>query len=138
MNEYKYQDIMIGLEESFSVRVTEEMMQNFRNTTLDNNPLHISDQFANEGGYQARVVYGMLTASFLSTLAGMYLPGKYSLIQSVQVDFVKPVFVNDVLSVSGKVVEKNDLFKVFTMKITIRNQNEQKVCRGKMQIGVSE
>ena len=37
---------------------------------------------------------------------------------------------------TGKVSEKNDLFHVLTVKVTIFNQNEEKVLRGTMQIGV--
>ena len=79
----------------------------------------------------------MQTASFLSTLAGVYLPGENSLIQSVDIQFSKPVFVGDKLTVSGTVKEKDDNFKYFVLKVEIRNQSRIKVLRGKMQIGFS-
>ena len=78
----------------------------------------------------------MLTASFMSTLAGVYLPGRYSLIQSVETKFAEPVFVGDVLEVKGEVMEKNDTYRLIFLKVTIRNENGKKVCRGKMQIQV--
>ena len=78
----------------------------------------------------------MLTASFLSTLAGIYLPGKYSLIHGMEIEFPKPVYVGDQLTITGTVSNKDDRFRYFLMKIMIRNQNNQKVCRGKMRIGV--
>ena len=77
-----------------------------------------------------------LTSSFLSTLAGVYLPGKYSLIRSVNVKFPKPVMIGDELTVTGEVTEMNDEFRFFTLKISIRDQHGDKVCRGKMEIGV--
>ena len=49
----------------------------------------------------------MLTASFLSTLAGIYLPGEKSLIHSVETKMIKPVFIGDELIVTGKVSEKS-------------------------------
>lgn len=78
----------------------------------------------------------MLTASFLSTLAGVYLPGENSLIHSVETKFVKPVFVGDTLLVSGEVAEKNEHFPVIKLKVVITNQKKEKVLRGSMQIGV--
>lgn len=101
MNDYRYEELAIGMTESFTVEVTEEMMKGFLSITNDVNPLHNSIEFAKKNGYENKVVYGMLTASFLSTLAGVYLPGKYSLIQNIAINLRKPVFVGDVLFVRG-------------------------------------
>lgn len=76
MNEYTYEQIEIGTKESFEVSVTEEMLESFKKITGDINPLHNDAEYARSMKYEDRVVYGMLTASFLSTLAGVYLPGK--------------------------------------------------------------
>lgn len=138
MNEYLYKDIYIGMEESFSVVITEKMMERFYNITQDNNPLHNDEKYAKEKGYDSRVGYGLLTASFLSTLAGVYLPGKNSLIHGVDVEFPNPVYIGDELTIWGKVTAKDDRFKYFTLKVIIRNQNNKKVCRGKMRIGVMQ
>lgn len=136
MNAYKYEDIHIGMTETFTVTVTEEMMDSFRDITGDINPLHNDEAYAHEQGFDARVAYGMLTSSFLSTLAGVYLPGRYSLIRSVEVKFPKPVMIGDELTVSGEVTDMNDEYRFFTLKVSIRNQHGDKVCRGKMEIGV--
>ena len=101
MNEYTFDEIAVGDSESFSVTVTTEMMDRFRVDTGDINPLHNDESFALERGYTGRVAYGMLTASFLSTLAGVYMPGKWCLIQHVERDFPKPVYPGDTLTVTG-------------------------------------
>lgn len=82
------------------------------------------------------VLYILYSASFLSTLAGIYLPGQNSLIQSVEIKFAKPVYIGDSLVISVTVKEKNDVFRYITLKVEIRNQSETKVLRGKMQIGL--
>lgn len=138
MNHYTFEEISVGMEEQFEAKVTEEMMEAFYRITGDENPLHRDDAFAKGKGYEKRVVYGLLTASFLSTLAGVYLPGERSLIHKVETEFCRPVFPGDCLSVSGKVQEKNDTFRIILLKVTIRNQEGQKVCRGRMQIGFLE
>ena len=67
----------------------------------------------------------------------MYLPGKYSLIHSVEIKYVKPVFISfSPLKVRGEVMEKDDRFKRITVKVNIFDKNEVKVCRGIMQIGI--
>ncbi len=136
MNEYTFDELAVGQEASFEVRVTQEMMDSFRAVTGDVNPLHNDEEHAREKGFPGRVVYGMLTASFLSTLAGVYLPGRHCLIHSVSVEFPQPVFVGDLLTVSGVVTEKDERFRFITVKATIRRDGK-KVCRGTMKLGVS-
>jgi 3-hydroxybutyryl-CoA dehydratase len=78
----------------------------------------------------------MLTASFLSTLAGVHLPGMESLIHNVNVNFHNPVFIGDVLTVAGEVREKDERFKMIKIKIKISNQKSIRVVSGSMQIGL--
>ena len=108
MNHYSINDLSIGHKEVFTVEVTTEMFNKFREITGDINPLHNDEDFARNLGHKGRVAFGMLTASFLSTLAGVYLPGERSLIHSVEIKFTKPVYIGDVLSISGEVTEIND------------------------------
>ncbi len=136
MNQYRFEDIYVGLKEEFQVTVTEDMLKQFCMMTGDVNPLHTDAAVAKEKGYESNVAYGMLTASFLSTLAGVYLPGERSLIHSVESKFTKPVYAGDILTISGQVTECNEMFSVFTMKTVIVNQKGEKVLRGKMQVGV--
>lgn len=138
MNYYHYEDLYIGQEEQFSVVISEEMLKHFEEISGDNNLLHKDGAFAKDHGYQDRVVYGMLTSSFLSTLGGVYLPGAFCLIQSVEVKFLLPVFIGDRLSVSGTVVELNDSVRQIVLSVVIINQDNNKVLKGKMKMGILE
>lgn len=126
----------MGTKESFQVTVTGEMLEQFGLITGDFNPLHTDESFAKQKGYEGKVVYGMLTASFLSALAGMYLPGERSLIHRVEVEFPKPVYVGDILNVTGRITDMNETFRIFEMKVIVTNQQQDKVLRGKMRIQV--
>ena len=138
MNEYRITDLSAGQQESFTVTVTEDMMAKFQAITGDTNPLHVSDDFAKEKGFPQRVAYGMLTASLISTLGGVYLPGKYCLIQGVEVRFAKPVFIGYVLEVTGEAVKVDRDLRYLEIKVTIRNQRNEKVLRGLLKAGVMD
>jgi acyl dehydratase len=142
VNSYSFDEISIGQEESFMARISSDEMKAFQNITGDENPLHSNDDYARNKGYKGRVAYGMLTASFLSTVAGMYLPGEHSLIQEITVKFVAPVeFVSDEdvkLSINAKVVGKHDLFKRLELKVRIVDESDTLVLRANMKVGVSE
>ena len=137
MNEYKYEEIYKGQIEEFTFDITEEKMKQFYSISGDSNPLHTDENYAKSKGYNEVVVYGLLTTSALSTLAGVYLPGKYSLIHSVEINYAKPVFISSSpLKIKGEVVDKDDRFSRITVKVNIFDKNGEKVCRGLMQIGV--
>lgn len=136
MNRYGFEDLSIGMKESFSREVTADMVENFCRMTGDVNPLHTDEEFAKGKGFKDRVVYGLLTTSFLSTLAGVYLPGERSLIREVDVKMKKPVFIGDVLTVTGEVESIREGLGFFVMKVSIVNQNGDKVMRGTMQMGI--
>ena len=135
MNNYKFEDLKIGQEESFSVTVTEEMMRLFLEISGDTNPLHNDEEFALSQGYQNKVVYGLLTTSFISRLVGVLLPGKYCLLQGVDVKYSKPVYVGDILIIKGVVDELHESVKRAVIKVVIINQNEKKVVKGKVEVG---
>lgn len=138
MNEYVFSEIEIGMKESFQKTITLEMEEAFRQITGDENPLHKDDEFAKEisgGKFQGHAVFGMLTASLYSTLAGMYLPGKYSLIHSFdEISFLKPVFVGDILMVSAQVTDKEDSLGLIRLKASIKNQDNKLVSRAKIKV----
>ncbi len=137
MHEYDFEEIVIGMKESYHATITSEMMDIFESISGDTNPLHNDDGYAQKKGYRCRVVYGMLTASLISTLAGVYLPGKNSVIMNEELFFKKPVYIGDKLLVSGEVISRNEVFRIITIKIIITNQNLETVVMGKMDVSVT-
>ena len=141
MNEFIFSEITEGMKETFTREITLEMEDGFREISGDENPLHKDDDFACETGkgkYTGHVTFGMLAASLYSTLAGMYLPGKYSLIHSFEeLSFLKPVFAGDLLSVTGEIFKKEEAFGLIRIKAVIRNQSGSIVSRAKMKVLVT-
>ena len=136
MNSYKFVDINVGLEESFSVRVNSEKLDKFLKISGDINPLHTDAEYSRSKGFSDRVVYGMLTSSFFSTLVGVYLPGKYCILQGVDIQFSKPVYIDDVLTITGKVSYINEAYKQLEIKAVIINQDNIKVSKSTIRVGV--
>lgn len=137
MNEYTFDQISVGMTETFTKEITLEMEDAFRLISGDENPLHKDDEYAQmigEDKFKQHVSFGMLTASLYSTMAGMYLPGKYSLIHSLDIKFQKPVFAGDVLNLVGEVVQIQKALKLLVIKVKIINQDEQCVSKADMRV----
>lgn len=136
-NSYTFDQLTEGTSASFTVTVTQEMMDHFYAMTGDCSPIHMDAAYAAGRGYPGRVVYGMLGASLVSTLAGVYLPGEHCLLHEVDAKFVRPVFVGDTLTVCGKVTERSETFREITVKYTITNQEGKKLTRGIYKAGLA-
>lgn len=135
MNEYRFEDIKLGLTESFTVEVNETMLQSFLDITGDNNPLHTDKDYAISRGFRDRVVYGMLTSSFFSTLAGVHLPGRYCLLQEVDASFHAPVYTGDTLVIAGEVIYINDTVRQVEIAASVKNQANKRVAKAKIKVG---
>ena len=138
MNSYKFVDINVGLEQSISVRVNSEKQDKFLKISGDINPLHTDAEYSKSKGFSDRIVYGMLTSSFFSTLVGVYLPGKYSILQGIDIQFYEPVFIDDILTITGKVSYINEAYKQLEIKAVIINQDNKKVSKATIKVGVMD
>ena len=68
LNEYTFEEIEVGMKESFQVNITESMENTFAEITGNYNPLASNEEYAATTNYKKRISPGMLTASFLSRL----------------------------------------------------------------------
>ena len=137
MNEYRFSKIEENMTHSFQKEITKEMEDAFRAISGDENPLHWDDEFAREvgeGKFHQHVTFGLLTSSLYSTMAGVYLPGKYSLIHSLEIKLQKPVFAGDVLTVTGTVARKQEGLNLIELKVKITNQKKQCVSKADMKV----
>ena len=138
MNTYRFKDIKIGLEECFSIKVDSEKLNKFLEISGDENPLHIDAEYSKLKGFIGKVVYGMLTSAFYSTFVGVYLPGKYCILQGIDIQFSKPVYVDDTLTVTGKVSYINEAYKQVEIKAVITNQKNKRVSKATIKVGVMD
>lgn len=135
MNEVRFADLREGLTAGFSVAVTDDRMRAFEKLSGDTNPLHTSEEFARSQGFPGKVVYGLLHASFYSTLVGVHLPGRYALLHGANISFLKPVFVGDVLEVKGTITYLNESHRQIEISAEILNGKNELVSRAKIKAG---
>jgi len=104
------------LKHSFEAEVDQARMDKFLEISEDNNPMHIDTEYAKSKRMISRVVYGMLSSSFYSKLVDVYLPGKFALLHSIEIQFIKPVFIGDKLVIIGEVSSVNNIFNQIEVK----------------------
>ena len=107
LSELNFNEIEIGDSREFKITITNSMIDEFAKLSGDFNPLHVDEKYAQTTKFGKRVVHGMLLASFLSQMVGMYLPGKHALYSSQTLEFHNPCFVGNEISVTSKVIDKS-------------------------------
>lgn len=138
MNKYKFDEIKVGLQEHVIISVDADKVDKFIEISGDTNPLHTNAKYSKSKGFLDKIVHGMLTSSFYSTLVGIYLPGKYCILQGIDVQFLKPVFIGDKLKVFGKVTYINSAYRQLEIKANILNQRNTKVSKAIIKVGVMD
>ena len=128
--EYTLENIRIGEKRKFSEKIDKSKLETFAKLSGDYNPLHMDEKYAQNTSFKKRVCHGMLLASFLSRLVGMYLPGKNALYFSQTLNFQAPSFIDDEITIEGEVIDKSSATKIVTIKTSIHNQNKECIVDG--------
>lgn len=128
--EYTLENIRIGEKRKFSEKIDKSKLETFAKLSGDYNPLHMDEKYAQNTSFKKRVCHGMLLASFLSRLVGMYLPGKNALYFSQTLNFQAPSFIDDEITIEGEVIDKSSATGIVTIKTSIHNQNNECVVDG--------
>jgi 3-oxoacyl-[acyl-carrier protein] reductase len=130
--------IEVGRTEEFLHTITDEEISSFCELTGDNNPLHMDNEFAKKTNFKGRVVHGMLTASFISTMIGTRLPGKGALWYEQHLKFLEPVRVGDTIKIYAKVIHKSETQRIIVLETIIFNSAGGKVIDGEAKVKVLE
>ena len=137
-SEYSFDEIEIGMQKSFKIFISEDMLDDFAKLSGDDNPLHMNEEYASSTSFKKRVCSGMFLASFFSRLVGMYLPGKHALHISQSLNFVNPCFIGETITVEGKVIDKSTATKIIKLETTITNESGKRIIDGKAQVIVRD
>ncbi len=107
---YALEELSIGMTATYRHTVTEADVRAFADLTGDHNPLHLDEEFAAKTRFKGRIVHGMLTASYFSTILAL-LPGPGTIYLSQTLSFRAPVRIGDTvearITVASIIPEKN-------------------------------
>jgi acyl dehydratase len=104
---------------SFDVVLGEAEVDAFASLTQDRSPIHVSREYAVAAGFQSRIVHGMLAASYLSTMVGMFLPGRNAMLMATKMDFVEPITVGARVTVSARVQQVSAATEAATLSVIV-------------------
>lgn len=119
-----FEDLAVGMRETISKTVENEDVVGFAELSGDHNPIHLSEHFARKTRFGQRIVHGLYTASLISAVIGMRLPGPGAVYISQTLNFLGPVMIGDVVDVSVEVAELTPKGRRVRLKCECRVKGE--------------
>ncbi len=129
MPSLKYDEIEVGTRGSVTKQVTGDDIKTFAELSLDDNPVHLDDEFAANTRFGKRIAHGMFSAGLISSVLGAHMPGYGTIYLSQELSFKAPVFMDDTLTAYAEVVEKMDKKRV-RLRTWVENQDGKIVVDG--------
>lgn len=123
MKSYSAAELTVGQSESFSKTVSETDVYLFAGISGDLNPAHVNAVTAGASRFGGRIAHGILGASFISTVIGMYLPGPGSIYLSQDLKFRAPIRIGDTVTATATVLEIDLEKSRVKLETTLTNQD---------------
>ncbi|KGK84269.1 enoyl-CoA hydratase [Clostridium sp. HMP27] len=130
MSGYSINEIYIGMKKSVTKTISESDVYTYAGLIGDINPVHVNAEYAKTTRFGERIVHGMLTASFFSTIVGMLIPGADAIYLGQTCKFLLPVKFGDTITATGEVISMRPEKKIAIMRTTVVNQRGELVIDG--------
>lgn len=136
MSEDRFEAIKVGDEAEILHTITLHDVDTFANLTGDSNPLHMDESYAKMTPFRRRVVHGMLTASFISTIIGTKLPGEGALWYEQRIRYLAPVRIGEKIRIWAKVKQKSVAQRILVLETVVFGEGNRKVIEGEGKVKV--
>ncbi len=77
----------------------------YAEATGDFNPIHVDPDYAKDGPFGRTIAHGLMTLALVAEMLNLWSGGAFDESGEIDIAFVGPVFVGDVVTVSGTVEE---------------------------------
>jgi len=123
-------NLKVGDTAAISRQVTGDDVRAFAELTGDHNPLHLDDAVAAQTRFGRRVAHGMFGASLISAVLGTSLPGPGSIYLSQTLQFLAPVYLDDIITARVTVKKIRAEKAIVTLETICENQHGETIIRG--------
>ncbi len=118
--------------------VGDEHIEAFARLSGDRNPLHFDDDFARRVGFEGHIAHGAVTASLLSAVLGMDLPGPGSVFLEQRVRFLAPVRPGDTIRATLEVTKVREDKPIVILAASVTRQDGVRAADGELVVLVRD
>lgn len=128
-----YDELQEGDSATFSRTLTEDDLVLFAAVSGDVNPVHLDAEFAAGSMFKERIAHGMWSGSLISAALATVLPGPGTIYLEQNLNFRRPVKLDDTLTVTLTVLSKLPKQRVL-MACRVQNQAGEEVVNGEAKV----
>ena len=101
----KNHDFTVGQKCTSHQLIDDKMVHGYAELTCDHNPIHLDDAFAKTTRFGQRIAHGGILFGMISKVLGNEMPGIGTVYLSQTVNFEKPVFIGDTVTLDAAITE---------------------------------
>jgi acyl dehydratase len=116
----------VSIKKSFS----QEEVLAYAKSSHDTNPVHFNVEYAAKTIFKKPIVQGLFVSSLFGGLLGSKLPGKGTIHLGQTLQFLKPVYVNEEVEASIRIISIRSDKPVITFKATCIKENGEIAITG--------
>jgi 3-hydroxybutyryl-CoA dehydratase len=124
----------VGDSAQFTKTIGDEDIQRYAEITGDTNPVHLDETYARTTRFGRRVVHGMLTAGFISTVLGTKLPGPGTIYLGQSLRFLAPVYPGDTITATARIERYDEQRGRMTLSTVCSNSAGEQVLTGDAEV----
>ena len=111
-------------------QVSEQDLILFAKASGDANPIHLDEEYAATTQFKQRIAHGMFSGGLISAALASDLPGPGTVYLGQDLQFKRPVYIGDQLTVKLTISELDDKKPFVTLECLVINQDDKPVVTG--------
>ena len=119
-----FNDFNIGDYVTFKKNFKNTDFDNFKFLSGDSNLLHHDKKYSSTTVFKKPIVPVHLAIAPFSMIAGMIFPGRPSLYLGHKIKASSPIFYNQNISYSAKIIDINSVMRILTIKVLAYRESE--------------
>ena len=101
-----HQSVVVGETLPVLTRaITQDMINAYAEASGDFNPIHVDPEYSKSGPFGRTIAHGLMTLAFVAHVLNDWSNGQFDAYGEIDIAFVGPVFVGDLVEVTGTVEE---------------------------------
>lgn len=120
----------IGQKASLEKVFTDDDVKTFARISLDKNPVHLNEEYAENTIFKGRIVHGFLSGSLISAIIGTIMPGEGTIYLNQTMNFRRPVRIGEKIKATVEVIGIKEEKNILTLNTYCENERGEIVIEG--------
>jgi len=129
-----YNDIKLNSKIVYQRKISEQDIIKYAELTGDKNPIHVNKEYAQTSYFGDIICHGTFLDGIISTGLAQKLPGPGTILLSLEIKYISPIKIDDILEIMLEIADKNEIKKTIIVAFKVHNQKSELVALGQTKV----